>query len=96
MSRSHGSIRTLRDTKQELDSPFQSSPKTNSLEHGIDHVGDYAIVRILRRRMMSAMVLQCLQKAKFLKGNHQFAPFAFRQVIPFVYLVGIDANGNEQ
>lgn len=90
------SIGTLGNTEDTLDNTLQSSPKLQNFEDGIEYVSDDAIISVFGARMMSTMVLRCLQKAIFLKDNHQIASLASWQVIPFVDFVSIDPNSNEQ
>ena len=84
------------DAGETFDDRFDARPELEPLEDGIHEIGDGAIVRVLRVGVMEPVVMRCLQDAPILQRGDQPAVFCAGAVRPFVDLVGVDAERDEE
>jgi hypothetical protein len=88
----YGRIDSPRYAKSAPDYPFERVPKPNSVQQGIEKIGQYAVMTILRIGVVAGMVPRGLNKPDALKQRNEGPVLAGRAMCPLMDLVGIDAK----
>src|ERR1700720_3219984 len=91
-----GSVGAATELDRRGKEPFERIPKTNRVQHGIQKVGDGAIVAVLWVCVMPRMMFRGLQEPDVLQKRDDASVFLARAMRPFVEFVRVRGEDGKQ